>query len=130
MTTANIFAIAVEGLRLRESLLVSAPSLASMAKDEEFGFKARLDRNRAALAVFERLATIADGITYDCDDGRGRVALGDEYREMVSTPDRSRSYGLRWSVDGETPEGAEAEALLVLASALRCRYLQEVAPCL
>lgn len=86
---------------------------------------------QAVLSEVRRWALIADTITADCDDGREVVSLGEALTlDLTATPDRSRSYGLKWRVDGDEPEDAEAEALLGLAGALRCYHLQKEQPCL
>lgn len=94
------------------------------------GYQSREAHTAAVLSEVRRWAAAAELITAEDCDGRELVSAGNETVDMVATPDASRSYGLKWSVDGEEPEDAEKTALLGLAAALRCYHLQEAQPCL
>lgn len=132
MDGVNVFAVAADALRLHRDCLQRAIDKCVVAGlIDPAAERRKLGAIKKSLVVLEQWSSIAETIAANCDEGGEYVAFFDaEPRHIIATPDASRSYGLKWSIDGETPEDAEKAALLDLAAVLRCRHLQEVQPCL
>lgn len=130
MSAANPFAVAVDALqetadRLSTRVLYGEPALAS-----------RLDDVRAALAVFDRLAALANRVERNVLEGEVEHRLPNSVGGIVSavkwTNDEADEICLpdelfgTWIVETEsfhycTPDFAEEDTVLRLLSVLECR---------
>lgn len=131
LSLAEFLAQCIQGLKRskRDWESVIAISSRTDASDQTRGYEANLASATAALIEARRLHAIAEQITITDDESQA-VSLLNETRSIIATPDDSRSYGLRWSVEGAEPEDAEYDALLDLAACWRCYQLQNERPSL
>ena len=126
MSAANPFALAAEALqdtadRLSTRVLYGEPALAPHLADV-----------RAALAVFERLASVEVEVSYQ--DPPARVRFTARYLSSIGINEvRSREIhesirGDRWWVQGMDPGYHETQALVDILAAIECRLRNEAQP--
>lgn len=90
----------------------------------------RVELLKTALAIFGTIGALAAKVEVDEDENGTHFRLGAFSRTVSASFTAKPIYGLRWSVDCESPGEAEADAIVALLAAAYARKMQKERPTL